>query len=56
MIDNASILVFGLLVIYIVFRAIKLDKLIPWFSADTQRYQLPSRKNRSRSAPNSHSS
>lgn len=56
MIDNASILVFGLLVVYIVFRAIKLDKLIPWFSADTRSYKLPSRKTRGRAGSKSHSS
>jgi uncharacterized paraquat-inducible protein A len=47
MIDNASLLLFGLLVVYTVFRAIKLDKLIPWFSAETKQYQVvPKKKTR----------
>jgi uncharacterized paraquat-inducible protein A len=46
MIDNVSLLVFGLLVIYTVFRAIKLDKLIPWFAAETKRFQTQSKKTR----------
>lgn len=33
MIDNFSIFFFGGLIIYTVFKAIKLDKLIPWFHA-----------------------
>lgn len=36
MIDNAAILLFGTLIVYTVFRAIKLDKLLPWFSSDEQ--------------------
>jgi uncharacterized paraquat-inducible protein A len=36
MIDNAAILVFSSLIVYTVFRAVKLDKLLPWFSADDQ--------------------
>lgn len=35
MIDIVAILFFGLLVVYTVFRAIRLDSLIPWFSADS---------------------
>lgn len=37
MIDNAAILLFSGLIVYTVFRAIKLDKLIPWFSPDSER-------------------
>jgi hypothetical protein len=44
MIDNVSLLLFGLLIIYTVFRAIKLDQLIPWFSAETKRLQKQSKK------------
>lgn len=46
MIDNAALVVFGLLVIYTVFRAIKLDRVIPWFSAETRKYQTQPKKNR----------
>lgn len=31
MIDNFSIIFFGFLIIYFVFKAIKLDKILPWF-------------------------
>jgi hypothetical protein len=34
MIDTAAILLFSLLIIYTVARAIKLDKVLPWFSTD----------------------
>jgi uncharacterized paraquat-inducible protein A len=44
MIDNVSLLLFGLLVVYTVFRAIKLDRLIPWFSADSKQYEAPPKK------------
>lgn len=37
MVDNVAILVFSTLIVYTVFRAIKLDKLLPWFSANEQR-------------------
>jgi hypothetical protein len=40
MIDNASLLVFGLAILYTVFRALRLDKLIPWFAPDSEA-QLP---------------
>lgn len=36
MIDNAALLLFGFLIVYTVFRAIKLDRLIPWFSTDSR--------------------
>lgn len=46
MIDNISLLVFGLLVVYTVFRAIKLDRVIPWFSAETKQFQTQPKKSR----------
>jgi uncharacterized paraquat-inducible protein A len=46
MIDNVALLLFGLLILYTVFRAIKLDKLLPWFSAASEPPQQPSRKKR----------
>lgn len=36
MIDNAAIFIFSTLILYTVFRAIKLDKLLPWFSAESE--------------------
>jgi hypothetical protein len=36
MIDNAALLIFGLLIVYTVYRAHKLDKLMPWFSVDSE--------------------
>ena len=44
MIDNAAILLFGTLVVYTVFRAIKLYRLLPWFSKDEQQPPPPSKK------------
>lgn len=44
MIDNASLLVFGLAILYTVFRAVRLDKLIPWFAPDSERHVPPSEK------------
>lgn len=44
MIDNASLLVFGLAILYTVFRAIRLDKVIPWFSPDSERQLPPAEK------------
>jgi hypothetical protein len=35
MIDIVAILLFSSLIVYTVFRAIKLDKLLPWFSANS---------------------
>ena len=46
MIDNAALLLFGSLIIYTVFRAIKLDKLIPWFSDGNKQPQPKSDKPR----------
>lgn len=36
MIDNAAIFLFSSLIVYTVFRAIKLDSLLPWFSGREQ--------------------
>lgn len=36
MIDNIAVLIFSTLIVYVVFRAIKLDKLIPWFSTNSE--------------------
>jgi hypothetical protein len=44
MIDTAALLVFSSLIVYTVIRAIKLDKLIPWFSSEDQQQSLPSKK------------
>ncbi|WP_306391387.1 hypothetical protein [Telluria beijingensis] len=41
MIDNAALLLFGLLIVYTVFRAIKLDRQIPWFSKDSTPVEPP---------------
>lgn len=47
MIDVAAVLIFGLLIIYTVFRAVKLDKVIPWFRVDrTPKAPLPAKKKR----------
>jgi len=40
MIDNVAILMFSSLIVYTVFRAVKLDRLLPWFSAKDERQQL----------------
>lgn len=34
MIDNFAIMFFGILIIYFVFRATKLDKISPWFQVN----------------------
>lgn len=39
MIDIAAILLFSGLIVYTVFRAIKLDKVLPWFSASGEQPQ-----------------
>ncbi len=44
MIDNLALLLFGSLVVYTVFRAIKLDKIIPWFSAESEKHMPPSKR------------
>lgn len=31
MIDNLAILIFGSLVVYTAFKAVQMDKIIPWF-------------------------
>lgn len=36
MIDITSLLLFSGLIVYTIFRAIKLDKLLPWFSSDSE--------------------
>lgn len=42
MIDNAALLIFGLLIVYTVFRAIALDKTTPWFSTgDAEPKEIP---------------
>lgn len=46
MIDNAALLLFGLLVIYTVFRAIKMDRVIPWFSVETKQHETKPKKSR----------
>jgi len=46
MIDNLALLLFGTLILYTVFRAIKLDKLLPWFSADSEPPQEQPKKKR----------
>ena len=56
MVDNVSLLLFGLLVVYTVFRAIKLDGLIPWFSAETKRFQTQPKKTVAEKLFNTHSS
>lgn len=46
MIDNVAILMFSSLIVYTVFRAVKLDKLLPWFSGeDAQKHLEQSTKN-----------
>lgn len=37
MIDNFAILLFSTLIVYAVLRAVKLDKLLTWFSAEEQK-------------------
>lgn len=36
MIDTASLLLFSAMVVYTTFRAVKLDKLLPWFSRNSE--------------------
>jgi hypothetical protein len=45
MIDTAAILLFSALIVYTVVRAIKLDKLLPWFSREDQQPPPPAKKN-----------
>jgi hypothetical protein len=44
MIDVLAIFLFSLLIVYTVFRAIKLDKLIPWFSDNEPSIATPPKK------------
>jgi len=44
MIDTAAILLFSSLILYTVIRAIKLDKLLPWFSREDQQPPAPVKK------------
>jgi hypothetical protein len=44
MIDTAAILLFSTLMVYTVLRAIKLDKLLPWFSREDQQPPPPAKK------------
>jgi hypothetical protein len=44
MIDNAAILLFSTLILYTAVRAIKLDRLLPWFSKDDQQPPPPPKK------------
>ena len=44
MIDNATIQLFSGLIVYTVLRAIKLDKLLPWFSPEDNQAQQPQPK------------
>ena len=44
MIDTAAILLFSSLVVYTVIRAIKFDKLLPWFSKDAPQPPPPVKK------------
>lgn len=52
MIDNFAIVLFSSIIVYIVLRAVKLDKVIPWFSSKTedlvQQYQRDSRNKNAR--------
>ncbi len=36
MIDALSILLFSALIVYTVFRAVKLDKTLPWFTSEDE--------------------
>lgn len=36
MIDSLALLIFGLAIVYTVFRAIKLDQKMPWFTKDSE--------------------
>jgi uncharacterized paraquat-inducible protein A len=44
MIDNMAILLFSSLIVYTVVRAIKLDKMLAWFSKDEQQAPSPSKQ------------
>lgn len=36
MIDNIAVFIFSLAIVFTVFRAIRLDKKLPWFSANIE--------------------
>jgi hypothetical protein len=44
MVDNIAIFFFSSLIVYIVFRAVKLDRLLAWFSTEEQEVPLPPKK------------
>ena len=44
MIDNLAILLFSVLIVYTIFRAIRLDKILPWFSGLEEKPPSLSRK------------
>lgn len=50
MIDNAALLIFGSLIVYTVYRAIALDKTIPWFSSGEEGKQLKKQEAKPKSA------
>lgn len=41
MIDNVAIFIFGSLIVYSVYRAVKLDRVLVWFSSEAQQVPLP---------------
>lgn len=49
MTDNIAILIFSTAIVYTVFRAVKLDRILPWFSANIeeqfQQLKLDEQKN-----------
>jgi hypothetical protein len=44
MIDNIAIIVFSSLIVYTVFRAVKLDQLLLWFTTEEQQPPPPSKQ------------
>lgn len=44
MIDIAALLLFSALVVYTIFRATKLDKLLPWFTSDSEQQSHESKQ------------
>lgn len=45
MIDNLSLILFGALMVYVVYKAAALDKTLPWFGLEKKEHK---RKNRTR--------
>jgi uncharacterized paraquat-inducible protein A len=45
MIDNIAIIVFSSLIVYTVYRAVKLDNLLLWFSTEEQQPPPSSKQN-----------